>query len=46
MNGASLEAVGVPWGPGRLSVCVFRVLESDLQCFKRHQAHGLLGKLH
>lgn len=30
----------------RLNECVFRVLESDLQSFRRHQAHGLLRKLH
>lgn len=52
-SGAGLgEGLELPWrqreslGARQLSLWVFRVLESDLQCFERHQAHGLLGKLH
>lgn len=30
----------------RLSDCVVRVLESNLQNFRRYQTHGLLRKLH
>ena len=42
-NGTSLQEVGVS---GRLHDCVVRVLESNLQNFRRHQAHGPLRKPH
>lgn len=38
--------LGGPTGLPFRGLSVVRVLESDLQSFRRHQTHGLLGKLH
>lgn len=58
MNGSLGISVEQSWGIyrlpfrrweslwARLSDCMFSILESDLQSFRRHQGHGLLGKLH